>query len=113
MDTDVLEDISEMAGSEDLTLTCTVHEVIEGLTNMPSAHWMTASGPVMSGDDIVISETVRDDSTATTTLTFSSLHTSHAGQYMCQGTLVSPAAEDNITSTPATVSVTVNCKNIV
>ena len=95
------------AGSAGLTLTCTVTEVISGLTNMPSAHWMGPSGPVTSGDDIVVTETFSNDTTVTVTLSFSSLHTSHAGLYTCQGTVVSPAAVDDvtITSTPSTVTV--------
>ena len=109
-------DISEagpvVAGSGDLSLTCTVNEVIDGLTNnIPSAQWMTTSGPVIPGDDIIITETVMDDRTATSTLSFTSLHTSHAGQYMCQGTLDSPATLNNIiTSTPANVTVNVRCE---
>ena len=122
----VSEDGSVEAGSESLTLTCTVREVISGLTNMPSAHWRTTSGPFTSGDDnnttetvarqdmlgegIVVTETDRNATTVTVALTFSSLHTSHAGQYTCQGTLVSPATEDNITSTSDPVSVNVSCK---
>ena len=102
--TDVSAKGPQEAGSTDLTLTCTVSETISGLTDMPSAHW---SGPVTSGDDIVVSETLRNATTVTVDLTFSSLHTSHAGQYTCQGTLVSPAAEENIIST---VSVNVSCK---
>ena len=98
------------AGSGDLTLTCTVREVISGLTNMPYALWRTASGPVTSGNNITLTETLRTDTHSTVTLSFSSLHTSHVGQYMCQGTLVSPAAENNITSTPGNVSVNVRCK---
>ena len=97
-------------GSTDLTLTCTVSEVISGLTNMPSAHWRTTSGLVTSGEYIIMSETLRNATTVTVALTFSSLHTSHAGQYTCQGTLVSPAAEDNIISTSDPVSVNVSCK---
>ena len=99
------------AGKPGLTLTCTVTEVISGLTNMPSAHWMGPSGPVTSGDDIVMTETFRNDTTVTVTLSFSSLHTSHAGLYTCQGTLVSPAAVDDVTiiSTPDTVTVRCKC----
>ena len=68
------------AGSAGLTLNCTVREAISGLTNSPSAHWMTTSGPVTSGDDIVtVTETFRKATTARATLTLSSLHTSHAG----------------------------------
>ena len=98
------------AGSGDLTLTCTVSEVISGLNNMPSAQWNNISGgPVAPGDDIAVTETVINATTVTVTLTFSSLHTSHAGQYTCQGTLVSLAPED-ITSTSDPVSVIVICK---
>ena len=99
-----------VAGSEDLTLTCTVNEVIEGLTNIPSARWMTTSGLVITGDDIIITETIIDERTTTVTLSFSSLHTSHAGVYMCQGTLDLPANMTNFTSTPTNVTVSVRCK---
>ena len=101
-----------LAGSGDLTLTCTVSEVIDGLTNIPSAQWMTTSGLVTSGnDDITITETVIDDSMTIVTLSFTSLHTSHAGEYMCQGTLDSPATLNVIiTSIPANVTVNVTCK---
>ena len=111
---EVVTDMSEAgpveAGSAGLTLTCTVTEVTSGLTNVPSAQWMGPSGPVTSGDDIVVTETFSNDMTVTVTLSFSSLHTSHAGLYTCQGTVVSPAAVDdvNITSTPDIV--TVRCK---
>ena len=95
------------AGSAGLTLTCTVTEVISGLTSMPSAHWMGPSGPVTSGDDIVVTDNFSNDTTVTVTLSFSSLHTSHVGLYTCQGTVVSPAAVDDvtITTTPHTVTV--------
>ena len=93
------------AGSTGLTLTCTVTEIISGLTNMPSAHWMGPSGPVTSGDNIVVTETFSNDMTVTVTLSFSSLHTSHAGLYTCQGTVVSPAAVDGVISTPGSVTV--------
>ena len=104
------EDGPVEAGSTGLTLTCTVSEVISGLTNIPSAHWSTYTGLITSGEHIVVAETVRNATTVTVALTFSSLHTSHAGQYTCQGTLVSPAAEDDIISTSDPVSVIVTSK---
>ena len=111
---EVMTDVSEAgpveAGSAGLTLTCTVTEVISGLTNMPSAHWMGPSGPVTSGDDIVVTETFSNDTTVTVTLSFSSLHTSHTGLYTCQGTIVSPAAVDDVTITSTPDTVTVSCK---
>ena len=100
-----------LAGNEDLNLTCTVNEVIDGLTNIPSAQWMTTTGLVTSGDDdITITETMIDNRTTNSTLSFTSLHTSHAGEYMCQGILDSPATRNNITSTPDNVTVNVICK---
>ena len=98
------------AGSAGLTLTCTVTEVISGLTNMPSAHWMGPSGPVTSGDDIIVTETFSNETTVTVTLSFSSLHTSHAGLYTCQGTVVSPAIVDGLAITSLLNSVIVSCK---
>ena len=98
------------AGSAGLTLTYTVTEVISGLTNMPSAHWTGPSGPVTSGDDSVVTETFSNDTTVTVTLSFSSLHTAHAGLYTCQGTLTSPAAVDDVTITSTPSTVTVSCK---
>ena len=110
VETEVSEDGPVEAGSGGLTLTCTVRETISGLTNMPSAHWMGPSGPVTSGEDIVVTEKVRDDTTATVTVTFSSLHTSHAGQYTCQGTVVTPAGVEDVTITSTPNTVTVSCK---
>ena len=106
---EVSEDGPVEAGSGGLTLTCTVRETISGLTNMPSAHWMGPSGPVTSGEDIVVTQIVHDDTTANVTVTFSSLHTSHAGEYTCQGTVVTPAGVENATIN-STINVTVSCK---
>ena len=80
----VVSDDPLVAGSVALTLECTVRETISGLTNRPSAHWMISSGPVSSGEDITVTESFRNATTATATLTFSLLHTSHAGLYTCQ-----------------------------
>ena len=82
---EVVIDVSQ-AGNTDLTLTCTVTEIISGLTNKPCAHWMGPSGSVTSGHDIVVTETFSNDTTITVTLSFSSLQISHTGLYTCQGT---------------------------
>ena len=111
--TDVSEDGPVEAGSAGLTLTCTVTEVISGLTNMPSAHWMGPSGPVTSGDDIVVTETFSNDTTVTVTLTFSSLHTSHAGLYTCQGILALPTVVNDVTIFSTANTVTVSCKGCI
>ena len=102
------------AGDVGPILTCTVNETIPGLSNMPSAAWM---GPGVSAngttaeDIIIVEETIRNATTAVTTLSFSELHTSHAGLYICEGRLVSPAAEDGIiTNSTPPVSVTIKCE---
>ena len=98
------------AGNGGPTLTCIVRETISGLTNMPSALWVGPSGPVEDGERVTLNETT-SDVTATLTLTFPSLLTSQAGEYTCQGTVVTPAGVDDvtITSTPPHY-VTVSCK---
>ena len=93
------------------TLTCTVREAILGLTNMPSAQWMKDSLVVERSESISLTETFRNDTTAVTTLSFSPLKTSHAGQYTCQGTLDSVAATTGIITTSAEpVAVNVICE---
>ena len=108
--TEVSEDGPVEAGSGGLTLTCTVRETISGLTNMPSAHWMGPSGPVTSGEDSVMTLPARDNMTANVTVAFSSLHTSLAGEYTCQGTVVTPAGVEDVTITSTPNTVTVSCK---
>ena len=100
-----------VGGMSGLTLNCTVSERISGLTSSPSAQWATMSGTV-SGRNIVVTETVRNDTTAVTTLSFApSLLTSHAGQHTCIGSLNSSAADDGIITTSANpLSVNVTCE---
>ena len=102
---------SPLVGMPGPTLTCTVHETTGGLTNTPSAVWMNVSGPVVSGNGVTVTETVVNDTTTTSTLSFSSLVLSHAGLYHCQGRLISPAAENGIISiSTSPIPVSVRCK---
>ena len=99
------------AGSTGLTLTCTVSEAIEGLTNMPSALWLKDTLVVQGSESISLTETSRNDTTAVTTLSFFPLKTSHAGQYTCQGMLESVAATNGtIINSTQPVSVNVSCE---
>ena len=93
------------AGNTSLTLTCTVTERTLGLTKMPSAIWMMAGSPVILGGDSNMVNTT----TAISTLSFSSLNTSHAGLYHCQGRLESPPGNISLDSMPA-ISVNVRCE---
>ena len=94
------------AGSSGLTLTCTVTEVIRGLTRAPSAVWMTESEPVESE---YITGTV-NNTTALSTLSLPSLYSSHAGPYYCQGSLQTPAIDGDITVNSSTVNITIKCE---
>ena len=111
IETEVVSDEGPVeAGSGGLTLNCTVRETISGLTNMPSALWVGPSGPVEDEESVTLTETT-SDVTATLTLTFPSLLTSQAGEYTCQGTVVTPAGVDDVTITSILPhSVTVSCK---
>ena len=95
-----------VAGSSGLTLTCTVTENTRGLTEIPYGVWMTESGPVQSE---YITETV-NTTTAISTLSLSSLNTSHAGLYYCQGSLQTPAMDGDITVNSSPIGITVRCE---
>ena len=98
------------AGSGGPTLNCTVRETISGLTNMPSALWVGPSGSVEDGENVTLNGTT-SDATATLTLTLLSLLTSQAGEYTCQGTVVTPAGLDDVTNTSTPPhDVTVSCE---
>ena len=94
------------AGLSGLTLTCTVTEVIQGLTEVPSAVWIAESGPV---DSEYITGTV-NTTTAISTLSLPSLNTSHAGLYHCQGSLQTPAIDGDITVNSSTINITIECE---
>ena len=71
-------------------LACTVSKTVDGLVNSPTATWTTGGVAISSGNDITVSRTT-DDMSATSTLTFDPMRTSHEARYICEGTLTSPA----------------------
>ncbi len=93
---DVSQSGSTVAGSE-FTWTCSVFKTTSGFTNMPNAVWLLAGSnvPVLSGDGITIT-TTRSNSIATAILNFNPLRTSHGARYVCRGTLMSPAQDEQI-----------------
>ena len=115
VETEVSEDGPVDAGSGGLTLTSTVRETVNGLTYIPYGHWVGPSGPVNSSEGIVMIETRMHTegilSRVTITLTFSSLHTSHGGEYTCQWALFTPAeGGKTVTNSSTPLTVTVRCK---
>ena len=74
------------------SLICSVSKTVGGLINSPTATWTTGGVAVSNGNGIAVSNTT-DDMTATSTLTFDPLRTSHEGRFVCGGTLTSPALD--------------------
>ena len=68
-------------------LTCTV--TLENAAGTPTVGWLNPNNnPLHSSSDITVGDTVAVNcSTYTTTLQFTTLRTSHGGQYSCQATL--------------------------
>ena len=84
-----------------LTLTCSVREIIRGLTSSPSAQWL---GPVNgSYDDKDTMTQYLNDSTVIITASFSPPQLIHAGMYQCVGAVQTSVgnvtASENITVT--------------
>ena len=80
-------------------LTCTV--TLENTTGTPTVGWLDPNNnPLHSSSGITVGDTVAVNcSTYTTTLQFTTLHTSHGGQYSCRVTLgpINNTAAVNIT----------------
>ena len=78
------------------SLTCTVSKTVGGLINTPTATWTTGREnervAITNGNGITVSNTIFNE-TASSTLTFDLLRTSHNDRYSCDGTLTSPALE--------------------
>ena len=96
-------DASEVAtAGQTHTLNCTVVK-IGGLINSPIVSWTTGGVPVGSGVSVV---TTTGQLSTTSVLTFNPLRTSDGGNYMCEGSLTSPARGDPLTvSAPRRVDV--------
>ena len=68
-------------------LTCTV--TLENTADTPTVEWLDHNNnPLTNNGGITVGDTVAVNCTTyTTTLHFTTLHTSHGGQYSCQATL--------------------------
>ena len=71
-------------------LTCTVSKTVDGLVNSPTVNWTIGDVIVSSGNYVAVTPTT-DDVSATTTLTFDPVRTSHGNRFVCEGSLTSPA----------------------
>ena len=99
LDISISHDGGPFIAGQSYNLTCTV--TLENATGVPTVEWLDPNNnPLSSGSNITVGKTVAVNcSTYITTLYFSSLYTSHGGQYSCQATLgaVNNTATTNIT----------------
>ena len=93
-----------------LSLTCTV-TVVEYLIVCPQVEWIPPDGSVISsdGNPSVGGAPVVSGTLSTCNITFTSLHTSHAGRYTCWAYLNIPNFAQSFNNS-AINSVRVRCK---
>ena len=73
---------------------CVVSETVRGVSARPDLQWLNHNGiEPIAGSQIILDGPSYQSTLRLTTLslTFDSLHTSHAGRYICQASLSSPA----------------------
>ncbi len=103
-------DTSPATAGSTRTLSC-VTSVVEGLVVDPSVTWMHSDGSVvLSGEQIAVGSPEVMSNTTTLTLTFTPLHTSHGGEYVCLASITIKEVSIEGLSSTAAVNVTVNGK---
>ena len=71
---------------------CVISEAVSGLSSRPVAQWLNSDGSnIVIGNGVSLDGPSSQPSLTTLTLVFNTLRTSHAGTYVCQGSLSSPA----------------------
>ena len=105
VDISISHDGGLFIAGQSYNLTCTV--TMKNTSGTPMVGWLDHNNnPLHSSSDIIVTDTVTVDCfTYITTLQFTTLHTSHGGQYTCQATL------GTLNST-AVVNITVLSKNL-
>ena len=83
----ITRDTGVLTAGQSYNLTCTV--ILDGITGSPAIEWFDSnSSPLLNSTDVTVESIVMvNDSAYNRTLTFSSLHTSHEGQYTCRAVL--------------------------
>jgi len=71
---------------------CIVSETVGGLSARPDLQWVNHNGiELIMGSQINLDGPSYQSTLTTLSLMFNTLHTSHAGRYICQASLSSPA----------------------
>ena len=83
----IKQDPGVPTAGQSFNLTCTVR--LKNITGPPTIDWLDPNNEeVSNGSNITVKNRVTvNDSAYERTLVFSSLHTSHGGQYTCRATL--------------------------
>ena len=105
-DISISDDGGPYIAGQSYNLTCTV--TLENTTGALTVEWLDPdNNPLPNSSDITMERLPVNNSTYTTTLHFTTLQTSHGGQYSCQATL--GAFNYNRT---ATTNITVQSKSM-
>ena len=83
----ITQDTGVLTAGQSYNLTCTA--ILNGTTITPAIEWLDSnSSSLLNSTNITVESTVMvNDSAYNRRLTFSSLHTSHGGQYTCRAVL--------------------------
>ena len=83
----ITRDTGVLTAGQLYNLTCTV--VLDGVTGSPATKWLdSSSNPLSNSTSVTVENIIMvNDSAYERTLVFSSVHTSHAGQYTCGAVL--------------------------
>ena len=83
--------VSTPSLGQSLSIRCIVTETVDGLSARPVLQWLNHNGSdIVSGGGVILDGPNSQSTLTTLTLMFSALRTSHAGRYICQGSLTSP-----------------------
>ena len=83
----IRRDAVALTAGQSYNLTCTV--TLDGITGSPTIEWLDPNNnPLLNSSSVTVKNSVMVNNSAyDRTLAFSSLRTSHGGQYTCQATL--------------------------
>ena len=85
---------------QSLRIRCLVSEAVSGLSARPVLQWLNNDGSdIVVGNGISLDGPNSQSTLTTLALMFSALHTSHAGKYICRGSLTSPALSSPLVKT--------------
>ena len=90
-----VRDAGAPTAGQSLNLTCTA--ILNGTIGSPTIQWLDSnSNPISNSSNFTVENMIMvNDSAYERTLVFSSVHTSHAGQYTCRAVLGEASAANS------------------